>query len=103
MFVSIICKKQHVFQRYDLYGLPSMPMRFEHSLVKSADLESTLFLESTWREINENKNLSNTEIHIQESIWEIFATERSYMKGLKLKICFLKKTKKDLTRVSQGQ
>ena len=65
-----------------------MPMRFEHSLVKSADLESTLFMESTWREINENKNLSNTEIHIQESIWEIFATERSYMKGLKLKICF---------------
>ena len=58
-------------------------MRFEHALVKSADLESTLFLESTWREIIENKNLTKTQIHIQESIWEIFATERSYMKGLR--------------------
>jgi hypothetical protein len=37
-------------------------------------------MESSWKEVfEEGMQFSKEEIMIQESIWEIFVTERSYM------------------------
>jgi len=67
-------------QRYDLYGLPSLAAKYEYSRVRKRNLEELLYLECSWRQIaDQSREISKTDVMIQEAIWEIFITERSYI------------------------
>ena len=78
--ISEIDQLNDRLQRYDLYGLPELPTMQGNLTDKITDFPKTVFMESSWREIpDELPEMSKNEIMIQEAIWEIFITERSYM------------------------
>lgn len=83
MEVSAIEELTDRLQRFDLYGIPSLPAKYEHETIKYDDIPDLMSMETSWREIiDETIEMPKDEIMIQESIWEIFRTERSYMNRL---------------------
>ncbi|KAM9445307.1 pleckstrin homology domain-containing family G member 5 isoform 2-T3 [Clarias gariepinus] len=74
-------------QLYTCHGLPKVhpQLSFHHDSWEGEEVEPDLTLEDSWQQLLENpETLSRRQFHQQEAIWELFHTEATYIKKLKV-------------------
>uniref|UniRef100_A0A672NRL4 Pleckstrin homology and RhoGEF domain containing G5 n=1 Tax=Sinocyclocheilus grahami TaxID=75366 RepID=A0A672NRL4_SINGR len=74
-------------QAYTQFGLPKVPFQlaFHQDSWEEEEEEPNLTLEESWRQLLEDpESLSRRQFQQQEAIWELFQTEASYIKKLRV-------------------
>ncbi|XP_053542058.1 pleckstrin homology domain-containing family G member 5 isoform X3 [Ictalurus punctatus] len=74
-------------QMYTCHGMPKVHphLSFHHDSWEEEEEEPDLTLEDSWQQLLENpETLSRRQFHQQEAIWELFHTEATYIKKLKV-------------------
>ncbi|KAI2649510.1 Pleckstrin homology domain-containing family G member 5 [Labeo rohita] len=74
-------------QAYTQFGLPKVPsqLAFHQDSWEEEEEEPNLTLEDSWRELLEDpESLSRRQFQQQEAIWELFQTEATYIKKLRV-------------------
>ncbi|KAF5902069.1 pleckstrin homology domain-containing family G member 5 isoform X1, partial [Clarias magur] len=74
-------------QMYTCHGLPKVhpQLSFHQDSWEEEEVEPDLTLEDSWQQLLENpETLSRRQFHQQEAIWELFHTEATYIKKLKV-------------------